>query len=134
MNDTQLQNFYSYSKRVFCGSGIGEDIFQNACLIAIERYKSLENVNQSLFRTLMKESYRNLFKHKKFEKAAAELEINIEDFDNNNLTNYEKVDEEIDMQRYAPLLPKPSKIKRKRLRSIYQQAKLTPILPIFLTV
>jgi hypothetical protein len=81
----------------------------------------------------MKESYRNLFKHKKFEKAAAELEINIEDFDNNNLTNYEKVDEEIDMQRYAPLLTKPSKIRRKRLRSIYQ-SKLTQILPIFLTV
>jgi hypothetical protein len=131
MNDTQLQNFQRYAKRFYCG--IGEDIFQNACLLAIERYHSLENVNQSLFRTLMRESYRNLFKHKKVEKSSAELEINIEDFDNNNLTNYEKVDEEIDMQRYAPLLPKYSKIRQKRLRSIYQ-SKLTPILPIFLTV
>jgi hypothetical protein len=130
MNDTQLQKFYSYSKRVFCG--IGEDIFQNACLLALERYHSLENVNQSLFRTLMRESYRNLFKHKKIEKAAAELEINIEDFDNNNLTNYTEIETEIDMQRYAPLLPKYSKIKAKRLRSIYQ-SKLTPVLPIFLT-
>jgi len=131
MNDTQLQRFENFAKRFYCG--IGEDIFQNACLIALERYYSLENINQSLFRTLMRESYRNLFKHKKLEKAAAELEINIEDFDNNNLTNYTEIENEIDMRRYAPLLTKPSKIKAKRLRSIYQQAKLTPILPIFLS-
>jgi hypothetical protein len=43
-------------------NGYGEDVFQSACLIALERYKSLDKVNSSLFKLLCKEAARKLLR------------------------------------------------------------------------
>jgi DNA-directed RNA polymerase specialized sigma24 family protein len=48
-------------------NGYGEDIFQEACLIALERYKSLDKVNSSLFKLLYREAARKLLRHRKCE-------------------------------------------------------------------
>jgi hypothetical protein len=41
-------------------NGLGDDVFQQACVIALERYKSLDKVNQSLFSRICMEAARNL--------------------------------------------------------------------------
>lgn len=41
-------------------NGSGDDVFQQAVMIALERYNSLDNINFSLFRKLCQEAARNL--------------------------------------------------------------------------
>jgi len=53
----------------------GEDVVQQSCLLAMERYKGLENVNQSLFKTLMRESFRKISSHTKFENSTTAMEL-----------------------------------------------------------
>jgi hypothetical protein len=62
-------------------NGWGEDIFQQACLIALERYKSFKNVNQKLFRLLCKEAARNLRRHEKYEICFSQLQYQQENED-----------------------------------------------------
>jgi hypothetical protein len=45
----------------------GEDIFQQACLIAIQRYEDIEKINQNLFGFLCREAARQLQLHKEYE-------------------------------------------------------------------
>jgi len=109
----------------------GEDVVQQSCLLAMERYKGLENVNQSLFKTLMRESFRKISSHTKFENSTTAMGIDVEDFSNNKLTDYSKIGRDIDVERYLNQV-KGSKIREKRIKKMYQ-SKLTPILPIFLS-
>jgi DNA-directed RNA polymerase specialized sigma24 family protein len=45
----------------------GEDIFQQACLIAIKRYQTIEKTNQNLFGLISREAARELLAHRKHE-------------------------------------------------------------------
>ena len=45
----------------------GEDIFQLACVFAIQRYGDIENTNQNLFGLLCRWAARELFKHRSHE-------------------------------------------------------------------
>jgi DNA-directed RNA polymerase specialized sigma24 family protein len=65
MTQEQLLRHLDYCK--WRWNGYGEDVFQEACLLALKRYKTLENINQNLFGLLCREAARNLLKHKKFE-------------------------------------------------------------------
>jgi len=123
-----LQNFERYARTRY--KGCGEDVVQQACLLAMERYGSLENVNQTLFGLLIKESFRKINSHTKFENNASNLEIDVEELSDGKLTDYLSVETEIDMQRYANQIK--CKNREKRIKKMYQ-AKLTPVLPIFLT-
>jgi len=58
MTEEQLKNHRQWCRLKYNSSG--DDIFQTAVLIALERYKTLENVNQSLFGMLCKEAFRNI--------------------------------------------------------------------------
>jgi hypothetical protein len=71
MNQTQLLKQLQLCKHKW--NGWGEDVFQEACVIALERYKSLENVNQKLFSLLCKEGARKLLKHKLYEIPFSQL-------------------------------------------------------------
>lgn len=71
MTQEQLLKHLQYCK--FAWNGYGEDIFQEACLIALQRYKSLDKVNQALFGLICKEAARNLLKHRKFEITFSQL-------------------------------------------------------------
>ena len=76
--------------REFCKSrwnGYGEDVFQEACLIALQRYKSFDNVNQALFGLICKEAARNLLKHKKFEIPFSQIQKGY--FSNEEEKNFE---------------------------------------------
>jgi len=55
-------------------NGWREDVFQEACLIALNRYEALKNVNQSLFGLLCREAARKLLRHKRFEVCFSELQ------------------------------------------------------------
>jgi hypothetical protein len=55
-------------------NGWGEDVFQEACVISIKRYGSLNNVNQALFQLLCKEAARKLLKHRNFEITFSQLQ------------------------------------------------------------
>jgi len=86
MTQEQLLKHLQYCKHKW--NGYGEDVFQQACLIALQRYKSFDNVNQSLFGLICKEAARKLLKHQKFEIAFSQIqkgyfsneeEINFED-------------------------------------------------------
>jgi len=124
-----LRNFEKYAKNRY--GGCGEDVVQQESLLALERYGSLENVNQSLFGLLVKESFRKINSHNKFENNASNLEIDIEEFANSSkLTDYLDVETEVDMQRYANQIK--CKNREKRIKKMYQ-TKLTPVLPIFLS-
>jgi hypothetical protein len=48
-------------------NGNGEDVFQQAYLLAIQRYEDIEKVNQSLFGKICKEAARQLQLHKEYE-------------------------------------------------------------------
>ena len=65
MTQEQLLKHLQYCKWLW--NGYGEDVFQEACLIALQRYNSLDNVNQNLFGFLCKEAARKLLRHRKFE-------------------------------------------------------------------
>jgi len=122
-----LQNFEKYAKTRY--KGCGEDVVQQACLVALERYGSLDNVNQSLFGLLVKESFRKINSYTRFESNVSALDVDVEEFANSSkLTDYLDVETEIDMQRYANQIK--CKNREKRIKKMYQ-AKLTPILPIF---
>jgi len=71
MTQEQLLKQLQFCKYIW--NGWGEDVFQQACLIALERYKSFENVNQKLFRLLCKEAARNLRRHEKYEICFSQL-------------------------------------------------------------
>jgi hypothetical protein len=86
MTQEQLLRHLQYCKHKY--NGYGEDVFQQACLIALQRYKSFDNVNQALFGLICKEAARTLLKHKKFEILFSQIqkdyffneeEINFED-------------------------------------------------------
>jgi DNA-directed RNA polymerase specialized sigma24 family protein len=77
MTKEQLLKHLQFCKVVW--NGFGEDIFQEACLIALQRYHSLNNVNQSLFSLLCKEAARKLLKHKKYETTFTQLFLNEEE-------------------------------------------------------
>ena len=124
-----LQNFENFARSRY---GLcGEDVVQQACLLALERYGTLDNVNQALFGLLIKESFRKIHSHTKFENNASELDVDVEEFSNSSkLTDYLDVETAIDMQRYANQIK--CKNREKRIKKMYQ-AKLTPVLPIFLS-
>jgi hypothetical protein len=48
-------------------NGNGDDVFQQAYLLAIQRYEDIEKVNQSLFGKICKEAARELLKQNKHE-------------------------------------------------------------------
>jgi hypothetical protein len=128
MNVHNLQNFEKYARSRYGADG--KDVVQQACLVALERYGSLDNVNQSLFGLLVKESFRKINSHTKFENNVTELDVDVEELTNSSkLTDYLDVETEIDMQRYANQIK--CKNREKRIKKMYQ-AKLTPVLPIFL--
>jgi hypothetical protein len=77
MNNKQLLKHLQYCKSGW--DGYGEDILQEACLIALQRYRSLDCVNQSLFGLLCKEAARKLLKYKKYEITFSQLFSNEED-------------------------------------------------------
>jgi DNA-directed RNA polymerase specialized sigma24 family protein len=79
MTQEQLLKQFCYCKSRW--NGWGEDVFQEACLIALERYKSLENVNQKLFRLLCLEAARNLRRHEKYEICFSQLQYQQENED-----------------------------------------------------
>jgi hypothetical protein len=72
MTQEQLLKQLQFCKYIW--NGWGEDVFQQACLIALERYKSFKNVNQKLFRLLCKEAARNLRRHEKYEICFSQLQ------------------------------------------------------------
>jgi hypothetical protein len=72
MTQEQLLRHQQFCKSVW--NGYGEDVFQEACLIALQRYKTLDNVNQKLFGLLCKEAARKLLKHQKHEIAFSQLQ------------------------------------------------------------
>jgi DNA-directed RNA polymerase specialized sigma24 family protein len=72
MTQEQLEKHLRFCK--FVWNGYGEDVFQEACLIALQRYKTLNNVNQSLFKLLCKEAARKLLKHQKHEITFSQLQ------------------------------------------------------------
>jgi hypothetical protein len=122
-----LQNFEKFAKTRYGADG--KDVVQQACLLAMERYGSLDNVNQSLFGLLVKESFRKINSHTKFENNASELDVDVEELTSSK-PDYLNVETEIDMQRYANQIK--CKNREKRIKKMYQ-AKLTPVLPIFLS-
>jgi hypothetical protein len=65
MNQTQLLKHLQFCKHKW--NGWGEDVFQSACLIALERSKSLDRVNSSFFKLLCCEAARKLLRHRKYE-------------------------------------------------------------------
>jgi hypothetical protein len=71
MTQEQLLKHLQFCRWIW--NGYGEDVFQEACLIALQRYKSLDNVNQALFGLICKEAARKLLKHKKFEITFSQL-------------------------------------------------------------
>ena len=79
MTQEQLLKQLQFCKYIW--NGWGEDVFQQACLIALERYKSFENVNQKLFRLLCKEAARNLRRHEKYEICFSQLQYQQEEDD-----------------------------------------------------
>jgi DNA-directed RNA polymerase specialized sigma24 family protein len=72
MTQEQLEKHLRFCRQLW--NGYGEDIFQEACLIALQRYKTLNNVNQSLFKLLCKEAARKLLKHQKYEIPFSQLQ------------------------------------------------------------
>jgi DNA-directed RNA polymerase specialized sigma24 family protein len=72
MTQEQLLKQLCYCKSRY--NGWGEDVFQEACVIALERYKSLNNVNQSLFQLLCREAARRILKHRNFEITFSQLQ------------------------------------------------------------
>jgi DNA-directed RNA polymerase specialized sigma24 family protein len=72
MTQEQLLKYLHHCK--WRWNGWGEDVFQEACLIALQRYKTLDNVNQFLFKLLCKEAARKLLKHQKHEIAFSQLQ------------------------------------------------------------
>jgi DNA-directed RNA polymerase specialized sigma24 family protein len=85
MTQEQLLRHLQYCKHKW--NGYGEDVFQQACLIALQRYKTFDNVNQALFGFLCKEAARKLLKHKKFEITFSQLSQGY--FSNNEEINFE---------------------------------------------
>jgi hypothetical protein len=72
MTQEQLLKQLQFCKYIW--NGWGEDVFQEACVIALKRYGSLENVNQKLFNLLCKEAARNLRRHEKYEICFSQLQ------------------------------------------------------------
>jgi len=72
MTQEQLLKQLQFCKWMW--NGWGEDVFQEACVIALKRYGSFENVNQSLFNLLCKEAARNLRRHEKYEICFSQLQ------------------------------------------------------------
>ena len=58
MTEQQLQKQLRWCRARY--NGLGDDVFQEACLLALERYQTLDNVNSSLFSLLCREAFRNL--------------------------------------------------------------------------
>jgi len=68
MNEQQLMRHLRWCKVKW--NGKGEDIFQEACMLALARYGSLDLVNQALFSRICYEAARNLrrqFREVKYE-------------------------------------------------------------------
>ena len=78
MTQEQLLRLQQFCKSVW--NGYGEDVFQEACLIALQRYKTLDNVNQFLFKLLCKEAARKLLKPRKYEITFSQLQSFSNDF------------------------------------------------------
>jgi DNA-directed RNA polymerase specialized sigma24 family protein len=77
MTQEQLLRQLAYCKSRW--NGWGEDVFQEACVIALERYKSLNNVNQALFQLLCREAARRILKHRNFEITFSQLQSYFDD-------------------------------------------------------
>jgi hypothetical protein len=80
---TQAQLFKHLQFCKFRYNGYGEDVFQGACLIALQRYKTLDNVNQSLFSRICKEAARTLLRHRKYEITFSQLQSYEDDEEKN---------------------------------------------------
>jgi len=65
MTEEQLQKHQKWLRLKYGTEG--EDIFQQACLIAIQRYEDIEKINQNLFGFLCREAARQLQLHKEYE-------------------------------------------------------------------
>ena len=59
MTEQELTKHLKWCRFKYDGYG-GDDIFQEACMIALERYGALENVKQSLFGMLCREAFRKI--------------------------------------------------------------------------
>jgi hypothetical protein len=77
MTQTQLLKHLQFCKHRW--NGYGEDVFQQACLIALQRYKTLDNVNQSLFSQICKEAARKPLRHRKYEITFSQLQNCVDD-------------------------------------------------------
>jgi len=64
MTEQELNRYRRWCKQKWNGNG--EDVFQQACLIAMERY-GIDKVNQNLFGLLCREAARQLQYHQKYE-------------------------------------------------------------------
>lgn len=102
MTKEQLLRHLNYCKQKW--NSWGEDIFQEACMLALERYQSLDNVNQRLFGLLCKESARRLLKHKKFEIPFSALQNNCKNNDDEEETSFENlIPDPLSIDPYTPI-------------------------------
>ena len=81
MTQARLLKHLQFCK--FRYNGYGEEVFQEACLIALQRYKTLDNVNQSLFSRICKEAARTLLRHRKYEITFSQLQSYEDDEEKN---------------------------------------------------
>jgi len=65
MTEEQLERHRKWCRQKWNGNG--DDIFQQAFMIAIQRYRSIKKINQSLFGFLCREAARQLMFHQKHE-------------------------------------------------------------------
>jgi len=66
MTEQQLARHQKWLRLKY-GDIDGEDIFQQACVFAIQRYGDIENTNQNLFGLLCRWAARELKRHEKYE-------------------------------------------------------------------
>ena len=65
MTEEQLQKHQKWLRLKYGTEG--EDIFQQACVFAIQRYGDIENTNQNLFGFLCRWAAREIKKHERYE-------------------------------------------------------------------
>ena len=77
MTKEQLQKHQKWLKLKYGNDG--EDIFQQACVFAIQGYGDIENTNQNLFGLLCRWAARELKRHEKYEVPFSFLQREKED-------------------------------------------------------
>jgi len=94
MTEEQLQKHQKWLRLKYGTEG--EDIFQQACVFAIQRYGDIENTNQNLFGFLCRWAAREIKKHERYEIPFSCLSI--ENQDQTDEVEYDPMDAEWEKQ------------------------------------